>query len=75
MKNFLTSESGAVTIDWVILTVGLVGLGLAVSAAVGPAVLRSTNVIGQTLCQAGAGTYTDVTGASNTGYTGGGCVD
>ena len=33
-KTFLKSESGAVTVDWVVLTAALVGLGLAVMAVV-----------------------------------------
>ena len=33
-KAFLASESGAVTVDWVVLTAALVGLGLAVMAVV-----------------------------------------
>ena len=33
-KNFIASESGAVTVDWVVLTAALVGLGLAVMAMV-----------------------------------------
>ncbi len=28
--NFIVNESGAVTVDWVVLTAGLAGLGLAV---------------------------------------------
>lgn len=32
--SFLTEESGAVTVDWVVLTAGLVGLGLAATAAI-----------------------------------------
>lgn len=32
--TFLTSEEGAVTVDWVVLTAGLVGLGLAVMTVV-----------------------------------------
>lgn len=32
--SFITSESGAVTVDWVVLTAGLVGLGLAVMSVV-----------------------------------------
>lgn len=32
--HFLTSEGGAVTVDWVVLTAALVGLGLAVMAVV-----------------------------------------
>lgn len=34
IKNFITSESGAVTVDWVVLTAAIVGLGLAVTAVV-----------------------------------------
>ncbi|NOX72627.1 MAG: pilus assembly protein [Alphaproteobacteria bacterium] len=33
-KNFLNDESGAVTVDWVVLTAAIVGLGIAVLAAV-----------------------------------------
>jgi Flp pilus assembly pilin Flp len=35
---FLNDESGAVTVDWVVLTAAVVGLGLIVMAAVRPAV-------------------------------------
>jgi len=34
IKNFVKSESGAVTVDWVVLTAAIVGLGLAVMAVV-----------------------------------------
>ena len=34
IQNFAKSESGAVTVDWVVLTAALVGLGLAVMAVV-----------------------------------------
>lgn len=34
IKTFATSESGAVTVDWVVLTAAIVGLGLAVMAVV-----------------------------------------
>lgn len=30
VKNFLRGEDGAVTVDWVVLTAAIVGLGLAV---------------------------------------------
>ena len=33
-QSFLTDEHGAVTVDWVILCAGLVGLGLAVMMVV-----------------------------------------
>lgn len=34
LQTFLKSESGAVTVDWVVLTAALVGLGLAVMSVV-----------------------------------------
>jgi Flp pilus assembly pilin Flp len=30
VRNFLRSEQGAITVDWVVLTAGLLALGLAV---------------------------------------------
>ena len=35
LKNFKSDESGAVTVDWVVLTAAIVGLGLAVMSSVG----------------------------------------
>lgn len=32
--NFVADESGAVTVDWVVLTAGIVGLAIAVMASV-----------------------------------------
>ena len=34
-KSFLNDESGAVTVDWVVLTAAIVGLGLVVMTTVG----------------------------------------
>jgi Flp pilus assembly pilin Flp len=34
LKNFRNDESGAVTVDWVVLTAAIVGLGVAVLASV-----------------------------------------
>ena len=34
LTSFLSDESGAVTVDWVVLTAALVGLGLAVISVV-----------------------------------------
>ena len=36
VKKFWTEEDGNVTIDWMVLTAGIVLLGAAVMAAVGP---------------------------------------
>ncbi len=34
IKSFAADESGAVTVDWVVLTAAIVGLGIAVVASV-----------------------------------------
>jgi Flp pilus assembly pilin Flp len=34
VKTFAADEAGAVTVDWVVLTAAIVGLGIAVIAAV-----------------------------------------
>ena len=34
IKTFKSDDSGAVTVDWVVLTAAIVGLGIAVLAAV-----------------------------------------
>jgi len=52
--RFLHDEKGAITVDWVVLTAGLVGLGLAVSAAVSPGVDRGAEQIRAVLAMAGS---------------------
>ena len=57
-KAFKKDESGAVTVDWVVLTAAIVGLGMVVMTTVGPGVtdlgskivtdLGSTNIHGYT---------------------------
>ncbi|MBE1289160.1 MAG: hypothetical protein GJ679_04040 [Rhodobacteraceae bacterium] len=42
IKSFFASESGAVTVDWVVLTGAMVGVGIAAAAAV------STGITGLT---------------------------
>jgi Flp pilus assembly pilin Flp len=49
IKNFAKSESGAVTVDWVVLTAALVGLGLAVMAVVSSGVENLGNDIRNSL--------------------------
>jgi Flp pilus assembly pilin Flp len=49
IKNFANSESGAVTVDWVVLTAAIVGLGLAVMAVVSGGIEELSNNIGQSL--------------------------
>lgn len=43
LKAFIDSDSGAVTVDWVVLTAALVGLGLATTAVVSGGVSALSN--------------------------------
>lgn len=44
-KNFKSDESGAVTVDWVVLTAAIVGLGMVVMTTVGGGIeTLSTNI-------------------------------
>lgn len=45
LNSFALSESGAVTVDWVVLTAALVGLGLAVTNTVGAGLSDLSNEI------------------------------
>lgn len=57
-KSFRSDESGAVTVDWVVLTAAIVGLGLVVMNTVGPAVQGVATTI-----------TTDLTSASDAAAT------
>ena len=47
IKTFRADEDGAVTVDWVVLTAAIVGLGIAVLTAVGGGVdTLSTSIAG-----------------------------
>jgi len=39
MAAYFRDETGAITIDWVVLTGFLVGLGLSLTAAIGPSLI------------------------------------
>ncbi|PRY25099.1 hypothetical protein CLV78_102276 [Aliiruegeria haliotis] len=45
LNRFRNDENGAVTVDWVVLTAALVGLGIAVLSAVETGVESVTNEI------------------------------
>ena len=49
IKTFAADEDGAVTVDWVVLTAAVVGLGLAVMAVVKPGVNNVSQKIGGSL--------------------------
>lgn len=43
IKNYIASEDGAVTVDWVVMTSGLAGLGIATTALVSGGVSGASN--------------------------------
>jgi Flp pilus assembly pilin Flp len=51
--NFIKDESGAVTVDWVVLTAAVVGLGLVVFSAIQPKVKALATSIGTEIDNAG----------------------
>ena len=54
IKNFAADESGAVTVDWVVLTAAIVGLGIAVVASVRTGVTNLGTQINTSLSTDGA---------------------
>ncbi len=59
LKNFINDEAGAVTVDWVVLTAALVGLGLAVMGVVAGGIGNVAADINEDLMQAnGAASFT-----------------
>lgn len=52
IKNFAADESGAVTVDWVVLTAAIVGLGIAVIASVSDGVGELAEAISGSLSDA-----------------------
>lgn len=70
IKTFSRDESGAVTVDWVVLTAAIVGLGIAVLAAVSGGVAGLGTKIGTAVNSdglIGAGTGTDVSTYTTSG--------
>ncbi|MGG7645659.1 Flp family type IVb pilin [Rhodovulum sp. YNF3179] len=57
IKTFKADESGAVTVDWVVLTAAIVGLGIAVLAAVSGGVGNLSTDIDSALSSYGTTAY------------------
>ena len=53
MQSFVRSESGAVTVDWVVITATVTGLGLSVVSMLAPAVSNAAQEIADMMEQAG----------------------
>jgi Flp pilus assembly pilin Flp len=62
-KNFARDEDGAVTVDWVVLTAAIVGLGIAVLTTVGGGVMDLGNAIGTDLSETNTTDWGSLTGA------------
>ena len=48
-RNFTHDESGAVTVDWVVLTAAIVGLGIGVITSIGKGALDKSTGLGAML--------------------------
>ena len=57
LKNFRNDESGAVTVDWVVLTAAIVGLGIAVLTSVSGGVCEMSSDIADALSSQGVASY------------------
>jgi len=55
--NFLKNEDGAVTVDWVVLTAAIVGLGIAVMASVGDGTTQLSDTISTNLANQEIASY------------------
>jgi hypothetical protein len=62
MTNFITNESGAVTVDWVVLTGAIIGLGVAVMASVGTGTTGLADTVESTLEGTGIASYLPASG-------------
>lgn len=49
LKNFIRDECGAVTVDWVVLTAAIVGLGVAVITTISRGALDTSTGLGVVL--------------------------
>jgi Flp pilus assembly pilin Flp len=58
MNRFAKDEDGAVTVDWVVLTAAIVGLGLVVMNAIKPGITGGAATINTRITAAAAGNFT-----------------
>jgi len=49
LSHFINEENGAVTVDWVVLTAAIVGLGIVVISTVGRGALDTSTGLGVVL--------------------------
>ncbi len=59
VRTFKNDESGAVTVDWVVLTAAIVGIGIAVLGSVGTGIDSLTDAINTDLTTSTTGAGAD----------------
>ncbi len=57
LTNFVKDEAGAVTVDWVVLTAAIVGLGIAVITSVSEGALDHSSGLNDHLAKGEISTY------------------
>ncbi len=57
LKNFVRNEDGAVTVDWVVLTAGIVLLGVGIVVPIGLTVTDSSDSVGAYVDSMSIATY------------------
>lgn len=71
INNFLRDEDGAVTVDWVVLTAAIVGLGLVIGTTVGQSTADLADTIGQEIASTDITNYYTAGGGGDGTGTGG----
>jgi Flp pilus assembly pilin Flp len=72
INNFLRDEDGAVTVDWVVLTAAIVGLGLVIGTTVGQSTADLAETIGDEIGTTDITNYYTTGGGSGSGTGTGG---
>lgn len=67
VAKFLRSEDGAVTVDWVVLTAAVVGLGLVIGSTVGQSTVDLAGLIGEDVDEVRIYSYTQSQTPGGTG--------
>lgn len=57
INKFIADNDGAVTVDWVVLTAAIVGLGIAVMTSFGPGVVSLSDKVSSNLVNHSLTTY------------------
>ena len=56
LKRFLSNETGAVTVDWVVITAAIVGIAIAIMVVISSSLSSTSEDIGATVIAAGSDT-------------------